>query len=694
MYLDLSKKLDLEEIRALPNVAVKLSEDDLLKIGGLVLKGYHEDKISRKDWEDQVQQALDLAELKREPKTYPFVNAANIKYPLLTTANIQFAARTYPEIVRNGKVVEVTVMGRDQTGEKAERARRVSSHMSYQLLVESDEWEENTDRLLHLLPTVGTCFKKTWFDPIKGVNRSILCLHDEIIVNDNISCLAEAKRITHILSKTKNQLVEMIRAGYYTKDMDILARCESDEVDADIVLLEQHRWLDLDQDGYEEPYIVTVDKETNRVLRIVARFDGDGIKKLDDDTIVSIKAVSYFTDFHFIPSPSGKYHSIGFGHLLTPLNSAVNTILNQLVDSGKLANMQGGFVSSRVRSKEKDIKLQMGEFKQLTVNGDVDLSKNIIPLTYKEPSQVLFSLLGMLIQATEKLSSVTDALTGSQPGQNVPATTMLALVEQGLKVFTSIQRRLYRGFKKEYELLYRLNRVYLDEVVYMRTMDDEQAILQSDYEEESFDVRPVSDPGQSSDAQRLAKTEIYLNMIQMGLIDPKEGTERYLKALDIPNIEALMPQPAGPSIDEQELQAKIAKEQESLRLQAKDLEIRAMDAEVRSIKAEAEVTKTLALATEAIAKAESLNVQSDVAKFNAEVSAMKVAFQNIENEFGRSVKNRETNVAEKSQGIEPTEISEQEPPQENEVANVTDNEGPTTGLEGQSSDESALPPTE
>lgn len=649
-------KLNLDEIRVLPNISVKLEEKDLDEISAKVISDYDEDKISRSKWEQDAKAALEVAELQSKSKNFPFEDASNVKFPLLTTANIQFAARTYPEIVRNGKVVEIHVVGKDLDGIKAERAHRVSSHMSYQLLVETNEWEENTDRLLHLLPTVGTVFKKTYFDPVLSRNRSILCLHDEIVVNDNIKSIEDAPRISHILYKTKNQMLEYIRAGLFL-EVDGL---EENEVRKEYELIEQHRTLDLDGDGYAEPYVVTVDLETRKVLRIVARYDGDNIVYNNKREIVYIKPVVYFTDFHFIPHPSGRYHSIGFGHLLTPLNSAVNTILNQLIDAGTLANTQSGFITKSVRMKDQDLRLRRGEWKKVNVDGGGTLQQNLFPLIYKEPSVVLFQLLGLLISTTEKLASVTDALTGTQPGQNVPATTMLALVEQGLKVFTSIQRRLYRSFKKEYEKLYRLNRIYLDEEVYFRTMDEVGAVLQADYEDNSLDVVPVSDPNLSADAIRFAHDRIILDLLPTGVINVTEAVKRHLNNVGVPRVDSLMQEPPqGPSDKELELQVKLARDQEEVRLKESDLKLREIELRMKAAKTEAEVTKILAQAVESVANAEAAEAGSQLDQYKLQLDSLKLSLTALKTDL------KSLNTSEDTNEI----------PNENRVAGV---EGPSS----------------
>jgi hypothetical protein len=309
---------------------------------------------------------------------------------------------------------------------------------------------------------------------------------------------------------------------------------------------------------------------------------------------------------------------MGFGKLLKPLNETINTTINQLLDSGTLANMQGGFVGKGLRLKGGDLRLSPGEWKKIDMGIGADIKNNIVPIPYKEPSTVLFQLLGAMVDAGKQLSSVTDITMGQQDAQNAPATSILALVEQGLKIFTSIQRRIYRSLKKEFEKLYRLNRIFLDPETYFRTLDSQLAILREDYEDESLDVHPVSDPNLSSDALRLSRTQALLALVGTPGVNGHEIIRRYLEDLSTPNIEKVLPPPdpnAPPPIEVIDKQSEIQK-------RADDTQIKAMELKLEEMKVMAEIEKIKAEALKAIAEAEGVEPGRQIDQYKAEIKAL------------------------------------------------------------------------
>lgn len=633
---ELKAKLKLEDIVEMPNIAAELDESDQMIIAKEVVSFFERDKDSRRDWEMDTDKALELAGLKKKAKNTPWPNASNVKYPLITNAAMQFAARTMPEIIRNGKVVEAFVVGSDPDGSKMERAKRVSTHMSYQLLVANSEFEETTDRLLHMLPIVGTVFKKTYFDPVKQRNVSELCLHDEIFIHNDVKSLDEARRVTHLLFMHKNDIIEKIRTGLYSDVPDEAFKTGPDELSRSYELqevLEQHTYLDLDGDGYEEPYIVTVLKEGHKVLRIVARFDPEDMIINDKDEVVNILPVQYFTDYHFIPSPDGTFFSIGFGQLMFAINESVNTILNQLIDAGTLATMQGGFLGRGLRIKGGQLRMRPGQWHKLDSAGIDDIRKHIVPLSYKEPSNVLFQLLGALIDAGKELSSVNDAMLGREQVQNVAASSIMSSIEQGTKVFSSIQRRMYRSFKKEFEKHYRLNRIFLDPQEYMMVLDNDQANLENDYDDESLDVKPVADPNMSSETLRLLRSQDILEKsTAFPELNKYEALKLHLEALNTPNIDMVLPKPdpnAAPPPEIIEMMSKIDAEGKKLQLKGMQYETRNRDTEIREYKAEfeaermrAEAMKMMAEAEKAMAEAQAAKTQAALAPGIAQVDAL------------------------------------------------------------------------
>jgi chaperonin GroES len=569
------------------NIATELTEEQLQDIGRKVVDEFEIDKSSRTAWDRVNAEALKIAQQLHETKNTPWENASNVKYPLITAGCIMYSAHAYSGLIRDGRLVEFRVLGDDPSGEKEKRAKRLAAHMSYQLLIEDDAWEESQDRLSHVFSLIGHVFKKVYYDPVTRKNCSELCLPDKIFINNNVASLKKARRVTHLVNMYHNDILERIRCGYFidipledlTKMQSSAMNTGTDSADDPIhEILEQHRYLDLDEDGYAEPYIVTTHKDSGRVLAIYPRFDEDSIKTTDDGKIKKIEAVNYFVDFIFMPAANGTYYGMGLGALLYSLNNSINTILNQLIDSGTLNTLQGGFVTKSFKIKNGALRWKMGEYQPVDFGNTDDISKNFYNIPTKEPSAVLYQLLGMLIDATKELAFVSDVNTGQQDGQNVPATTALILAEKGAKLFNSIQRRVYRALTKEFKVLAYLNKKYLDEQVYFKFQDNPQAIARQDYEDDSLDVTPVADPSMSSDAERLMRAQLLQTLLGQPGIETYEVQHRFLEALGIPNIDKVLPPPdkQSPSPPNPELM----KIQMQAQQQQADFELAKIDREI------------------------------------------------------------------------------------------------------------------
>lgn len=574
------------------NIAEDMDEEELNRIGDDVYKGYQVDLDSKKSWDGQVDQWVKLAAQLKEEKSYPWPKASNVKYPLLATAAMQFAARAYPSLVpADGKIVQFKVVGMDPDGRKAVLADKLAKHMNYQLLEDMDDWEEEMDRLLIQLPVVGCLFKKTYFDPICKKNCSRLVGPKDLVVNYWAQSLELAHRKTEIIPMTANEIKSYQTAGVYcdvdlpepqiqpqlpTKS-DVHGNQIPSMVDATTpyVILEQHTFLDLDDDGYAEPYIVTIEEQCKKVLRIVARFDSDGVHTNDDGDIVYIKPVEYYTKYEFIPNPDGGFYGIGFGHLLGPINESANTLINLLIDGGVLNNLQAGFIGKGLRLKMGDTMFEPGEWKSVNITGD-DIKKQIFPLPTKEPSETLFKLLGMLVDSGRELASVAEIFTGKMPGQNTPATTTQATIEQGMKVFTAIYKRVFRSLAKEFKKCFRLNSLYEENFQKAQLILDEP-IGPQDYDVKSYDVCPSADPTAVSTTQKLQKAEQLLQLLPLGTINVLEATKRILEGQEQPNLQALMQQPQ-PQVDPkvQATQAKMQMDQEKhkLDMMSKQMDLR------------------------------------------------------------------------------------------------------------------------
>lgn len=542
----------LRSIMKMPNIVSELDAEVVKIIGQEVSRGYDLDKGSRADWEKQTKIAMDLAMQVATEKSWPWPKAANIKYPMITTAAIQFSARAYPSIVAGQDVVKGEVLGPDQDGAKKNRAERIGRHMSYQVLEEIEDWDEEEDKLLLMMSIVGCAFRKTYFDTMLGRPCSDLLAAKDVVF-DHATPWKKLRRVTHCLNLFKNDVIERVRGGIFSDiELGMPEGADNDE-DAHYEFLECHCWYDLDKDGYKEPYIVTVKKDSSEVVRIIARFDEDGIYLNDKGEIAKIKAVEYFTKFGFMPNPDGGSYDVGLGMLLNPINEAINTVFNQMLDAGTLANTGGGFLGSGLKMKGGVAKFAPGEFKPVDVSGG-RIQDNIYHMTFPGPSNVLFQLLGMLIQAGKEMSSVQDIMTGEQQ-TNQTATTTLALIEQGQKVFSAIYKRVHRSLKQEFKKLYRLNKLYLLPQDYYRFQDRVEEILLDDYQGDETDVRPASDPTLISDAQILARAEALLRFIGDPEINQTEIKKRYLRAIKEENPEALITgQPQIPPEIQQQMQ--------------------------------------------------------------------------------------------------------------------------------------------
>lgn len=540
------------------NLAEGMDKDKLTKIGMDAKVGYDLDAQTREAWEAHVDEWTKLAKQIAEKKTFPWANSSNIKYPLLSTAAMQFAARAYPSLVpSDGRVVNAKPIGKDPDGSKSEISQAVSIYMSYQLLQEMDGWEEEMDKLLIMLPVIGTVFKKTYWDSIKQVNCSRMVLPKNLVVNYWAKSLREAERISEILEVNPRIMKERQQSGMWLEETDLGSPsiAEATEFHKDgntppasddttpYIFIEQHTYLDLDDDGYKEPYIVTFHKNSSKVVRIVARYDENTMYFTDDNKLASIEPIQYYTKYGFVPNPDGSFYDIGFGSLLGPINEAVNTLINQLVDSGTLNNLQSGFIGKGLRIRMGETKFTPGEWKAVNGTGD-DLKKQIVPLPTKEPSHVLFQLMEALVTAGKELASVAEIFVGKMPGQNTPATTTMASIEQGMKVFTAVYKRIYRSMSEEFQKLYRLNGLYVNPQTYVSLVNDKEVQLgPDDFNGKQHKIFPGADPTAVSQTEKLLKAQGLLELLGQGMpLDPVKVMIRVLEAQEQPNWQELVQQ--------------------------------------------------------------------------------------------------------------------------------------------------------
>ena len=520
---------------------------------------------------------------------------SNVIYPLMTTAAIQFAARAYPAIVSGKEVVKGTVVGEDvgvpavnpQTGQpplinpqtgapmwivepgaKNVLANKIGEHMSWQLLDEQPEWEAETDKLLHILPIAGCCFRKTYFDSVMDRNSSTLVPASKLVINYHAKSLETAPRVTEEVSLYPLEITEYERQGMFREISYTAGPDTSGDEDAPVEFLEQHRWWDLDGDDYPEPYVITVDKNSAQVVRIVARYDHDSIKfKGSTGEVIKITPIQYYTQYDFLPNPEGGIYGVGFGQLLRPINEAINTSLNMMIDAGHLQVVGGGFIGKGLSMHMGAVRFSPGEYKPVNATG-ATVKENIVPLPTPGPSTVLFQLLGTLIEAGKEIAAVKDVLTGEQKNANIPATTTLALIEQGLKVFTAIYKRIHRALKKELDKAYRLNSIYLPEAgAGFRVNNEWKSISRGDYRKANG-VQPVSDPSMVSDMQKLGRAQFLMGFANDPYFDGLAIRKRVLDAAMIEKPDELLVKQLPPNPDMVKDAAKLEQAQQRINAEA------------------------------------------------------------------------------------------------------------------------------
>jgi chaperonin GroES len=569
------------------NIVDHLDEETIRKIGYDCAEGLEVDLQSRREWEHKIDEYVRLAQQIQDQKAYPWPKASNIKYPLLSTAAMQFAARAYPTLVpSDGHIVVGQVIGKDPDDSKQDQAERIGTYMSYDIMHQMEGWEEGMDKMLIQLPIVGTMFKKTYWDSVKKKNCSHVLLPKNVVVNYWATSLCDVERISEIIPMTKRQVKQRQMSQLFSKDVDlgpppsvpfeahpkISMWMPANDDTTPYEIVEQHCYYDLDDDDYAEPYIVTFHRQTRKVLRITARYDESTIHFNDDGTLAAIDPIHYYTKFGFIPNPDGGFYDIGFGMLLGPINETVNSLINQLSDAGSLNNLQSGFIGKGLRLRMGDQRFMPGEWKAVNAVGD-DLKKQIFPLPTKEPSPVLFQLMTTLVTSGKELASVAEIFTGKMPGQNTPATTTMATVEQGMKVFTAIYKRIYRALTEEFCKLFKLNATYLDPQTYSAVVNE--PIGPDDFDETTYRVVPAADPNAVSASEKLQKAQGLLELLPIGVLDPVQVIVRVLKAQEQPNYEQLLTQavqqtgqmpPPPPDPKAQELQMKAQAQQQDAQL--------------------------------------------------------------------------------------------------------------------------------
>ena len=544
-----------------PNLASLFDAEDLQRIGDFCWNGYDRDENSRRDWLRRTRSAMELALQVVQGKTFPWPECSNIAFPLITIATLQFHARAYPTMFAGPDIVKYRVPGVDTTGDLTAKAELIARYMSHQCMDVDESFEEQHDRLLINVPIVGCAFVKTRRDPARDINTSTLVLAEDLVIDYYAKSVDGAARKTQLIPLYRNEVYERCVAGTFLDvleepwykvpfappgrqqddDRNRIAGTTPPEADEStpIVFGEQHCWLDLDGDGYAEPYIVTFDIVNKRVVRIVARWESPSDVEMVGRRVLRIRSAEYYTKYGLIPSPDNSIYDVGFGVLLGPLNESVNTIVNQLVDAGSMAVAAGGFLSRGVKIRGGGITFQPFGWQRVDSTGD-DLRKGIFPLPVREPSAVLFNLLTLLINYVQRISGSSDALVGENPGQNTPKGNMDTMVEQGMKIYSAIFKRMWRSLRDEFRKLYILDARHMPASVSFGEAQITREMFLGDVSQ----IVPAADPNLVSEQMRMQQA---LTLKQAAATTPGYNVpaveKNFLRALRVDGIDVLYPGP-------------------------------------------------------------------------------------------------------------------------------------------------------
>ena len=547
------------------NLVDEIDATELSRLANDVLSSIKADKESRSEWEETYVDGLKYLGMHfDETRSNPFQGSSGVIHPILAEAVTQFQAQAYKEMLPAKGPVKTEIVGA-RSPEVEAQADRVQEFMNFYIMNVMSEYDPELDMMLFYLPLAGSAFKKVYFDTAIGRAMSKFIEPQDLVVPYEATDIFSAERVTHVLRMSKNEIRKQQLAGFYA-DIELtgggvnFTRDEIDEEidkiegtapgyseDRDHTVYEVHTILDLpgfedigqdgEPTGLKLPYIVTIDEPTQRVLAIRRNYkEQDPLRQ----------KVNYFVQYKFLPGLG--FYGLGLSHMIGGLAKASTSILRQLIDAGTLANLPAGFKARGMRIRDEDDPLQPGEFRDIDTTG-ASLRENLIPLPIKEPSNVLMSLLGLLVESGKRFASIADMNVGDM-NQAMPVGTTVALLERGTKVMSAIHKRLYYGQRIEFQLLATVFGEYLPPVYPYQTGTGPQEVKGQDFDGR-VDIIPVSDPNIFSQSQRITMAQELLQMVQSnpeihGPMGTYEAYRRMYAALGVDNVESLLQPPPQP----------------------------------------------------------------------------------------------------------------------------------------------------
>jgi hypothetical protein len=533
------------------NLAEEMDEGALTAVASDLDGEIENDKGSRKEWEKAYVEGLKLLGLQIEERTEPWNGACGVFHPMLTEAIVRFQAETITETFPAQGPVRTKILGKE-TPEIKEIATNVEDDMNYELTERMTEYRHEHERMLWSLPATGSAFKKVYFDPNLGRQVSMFVPAEDVLLPYGNTDMETCYRLTHVMRKTKNDIIKLQQAGFYrdvelpepTRQTDNIQKAKDKETgfndlnDDRYVLYEIH--ADLDLEGYEDvdddneetgialPYVITIIKGTDTVLSIRRNWREDDPLKLKRE---------YFVHYQYIPG----FGAYGFGlfHLVGGFAKNATSLMRQLVDAGTLSNLPGGLKSRGLRIKGDDTPIAPGEWRDVDVSSG-NIRDSILPLPYKEPSNVLYQLLGNIVEEGRRFAATADMKVSDMSAQ-APVGTTLALLERQLKVMTAVQARIHFSLKKELRLIKNLIRDYADAEYSYTPEYGERRARKEDYD--LVDIIPVSDPNAATMSQRVVQYQAVIQMAQMApdIYDLPQLHRGMLSVLGIKNADKLIP---------------------------------------------------------------------------------------------------------------------------------------------------------
>jgi hypothetical protein len=545
LEIDLMPEEDRDEPAFDANLAEYMDEGELEKLGSDLVGEVESDIASRKDWVDMYVKGLDVLGMKYEERTEPWIGACGVFSTLLTEAAVRFQSETIIETFPAQGPVKTQIIGAiDKLKEEA--ADRVRTDMNYKLVDGMPEYRPEHERMLFNLGLAGAAFKKVYFDPTLGRQTSIFCPAEDVIIPYGCSGARSAERVTHVMRKTKNDVKKLQVAGFY-RDVELgepvmihndVEKKKAEEQGYSVTDDDRYQFLeiqvDYDMPGFEDeneialPYIVTIDRGTNKVLSIYRNYAEDDEKKLKRQ---------HFVQYDYVPG-FGAY-GFGYIHLIGGYARAGTSLIRQLVDAGTLSNLPGGLKSRGLRIKGDDTPISPGEFRDVDVPSGT-VRDNIMPLPYKEPSQVLAALLDRITEEGRRLGSIAD-MKISDMGANAPVGTTLALLERQLKTMSAVQARVHFAMKQEFKLLKDIIRDNTPSEYEYEPQGGKPGAKREDYD--MVEVIPVSDPNSSTMAQRIMQYQAVIQLAAQApqIYDLPQLHRQMIEVLGIRNAEKLVP---------------------------------------------------------------------------------------------------------------------------------------------------------